>query len=299
MNYRGFHVQITQADDLLRYNRNINAPENVSGFRYEIFAADDPEGLVQLDTHDAALGYDISDLQKETGERVIRDYIDRNYWTIQSRKQESAKEHITQLLGRAIGWIGESQEGAELYDTLKEEIHMTDDEIRACGFGSLVPYFDRAEYAKTIADYLVEVGTENTTTGNWNVPVGALSIRYKMDLKNDPEMIDLIRDSLWEHHAEELSELEVGDEFDMMFYTNYCPYADDPEDDPEEEFRRAERQTNEMILAEDCAEVAVYAANAPEGCTAKERFENALSMLGADVIDTDVYHHEHEPVMGM
>ena len=68
---------------------------------------------------------------------------------------------------------------------------------------------------------------------------------------------------------------------------------------PEERFRRVERQTNEMILAEDCAEVAVYAANAPEGCTAKERFENALSMLGADVIDTDVYHHEHEPVMGM
>lgn len=68
---------------------------------------------------------------------------------------------------------------------------------------------------------------------------------------------------------------------------------------PEEKYRRAEQQTNEIILAEDCAEVTVYAANAPAGCSPAEKLENMLGMVGADVIDPDLFQHEHEPVMGM
>ena len=48
-----------------------------------------------------------------------------------------------------------------------------------------------------------------------------------------------------------------------------------------------------MITAEDIVEQAVYAANAPD-CCAEDHAENMLSMLGANIVDEDVYHDEDE-----
>ncbi|MFQ9739165.1 MAG: hypothetical protein ACLR06_16660 [Christensenellaceae bacterium] len=48
-----------------------------------------------------------------------------------------------------------------------------------------------------------------------------------------------------------------------------------------------------MITAEDIVEQAVYAANAPE-CCADKHAEYILSMLGANIVDEDMYHDEDE-----
>ena len=48
-------------------------------------------------------------------------------------------------------------------------------------------------------------------------------------------MLDLIRDALLEH-GDIISDLETSEDFDMMFYTMYCPYVEDDgiaEDDGE------------------------------------------------------------------
>lgn len=62
---------------------------------------------------------------------------------------------------------------------------------------------------------------------------------------------------------------------------------------PSEE-EQAEEETNEIIAAEDLVEQAVYAANAPNCCTESEQAENMLAMLGANIVDEDVYHDEDE-----
>ena len=49
-------------------------------------------------------------------------------------------------------------------------------------------------------------------------------------------------------------------------------------------------ETVDMITAEDLVEQAVYAANAPDCCSGEQQAENMLDMLGANVLDGDIYH---------
>ena len=55
-----------------------------------------------------------------------------------------------------------------------------------------------------------------------------------------------------------------------------------------------EQETNEMLLAEDAVQTTVYLANAPDCCSGTEQLDNVLGMLGADVMDDEVYHSEDE-----
>lgn len=69
---------------------------------------------------------------------------------------------------------------------------------------------------------------------------------------------------------------------------------------PTEEKEQAERVTNEMILAEDAVETTAYLAGAPDCCSDGEKLENMLGMLGANVMDEDIYHSEDQhPTLGM
>ncbi len=61
----------------------------------------------------------------------------------------------------------------------------------------------------------------------------------------------------------------------------------------EQEHRKEVDEATDMITAEDIVEQAVYVANAPE-CCADEHAENMLSMLGANIVDEEVYHDEDE-----
>ncbi|MFA6730003.1 MAG: hypothetical protein WC152_01050 [Candidatus Izemoplasmatales bacterium] len=55
-------------------------------------------------------------------------------------------DRMEQILDKALDWIGNQENGGELYNTLVEQFHMSDDEIAAAGFDSLSEYFyDPAE----------------------------------------------------------------------------------------------------------------------------------------------------------
>lgn len=63
-------------------------------------------------------------------------------------KTEKPKEDIDRwknLLSKAVCYIGESEAREELYDTLHNEIGMTDEEIEQIGFSSLSEYFGQEE----------------------------------------------------------------------------------------------------------------------------------------------------------
>ena len=67
------------------------------------------------------------------------------------------------------------------------------------------------------------------------MPFSEINKRYGVNLPTDKEMLDLIRDALLEH-GDIISDLESSEDFDMMFYTMYCPYVEDDgiaEDDGE------------------------------------------------------------------
>ena len=50
-------------------------------------------------------------------------------------------------------------------------------------------------------------------------------------------------------------------------------------------------ETNNLITAEDLVEQAFYKTHAPDCCADKDA-ENMLGMLGANIVDTDIYHDE-------
>lgn len=54
------------------------------------------------------------------------------------------------------------------------------------------------------------------------------------------------------------------------------------------------QKVTDMLTAEDIAEQAEYAANAPKCCSEKERALNMLGMLGSNIADEDIYHDEDE-----
>ena len=55
-----------------------------------------------------------------------------------------------------------------------------------------------------------------------------------------------------------------------------------------------EQKATDILTAEDFAEQAEYAANAPKCCSEKERALNMLGMLGSNIADEDIYHDESE-----
>lgn len=62
----------------------------------------------------------------------------------------------------------------------------------------------------------------------------------------------------------------------------------------EKEHEQDVKETTDLITAEDLVEQAVYAANAPDCCSKEEQAENMLEMLGANIVDEDIYHDEEE-----
>ena len=64
----------------------------------------------------------------------------------------------------------------------------------------------------------------------------------------------------------------------------------------QEEHEEKVAQTADMITAEDLVEQAVYAANAPECCGEGQQAENMLNMLGANIVDSSIYHTPEEHV---
>ena len=63
---------------------------------------------------------------------------------------------------------------------------------------------------------------------------------------------------------------------------------------PQEEHEEKVAETVDMITAEDLVEQAVYAANAPDCCSQGQQTENMLDMLGANVMNSDIYHSPEE-----
>ena len=61
----------------------------------------------------------------------------------------------------------------------------------------------------------------------------------------------------------------------------------------EEEHGQEVDEVTDMITTEDVIEQAIYMANAPD-CCADEHAENMLGMLGANIIEPEIYHDEDE-----
>ena len=63
---------------------------------------------------------------------------------------------------------------------------------------------------------------------------------------------------------------------------------------PTEDRKGQKNETNKILLEEDAVQTTAYLVNAPDCCSGAEQLDHVLGMLGADVMDEDVYHTEEQ-----
>lgn len=226
MRYRGFEITSTIDRGIIRHNYETGKEEICSGYYCQIYPAGDDIYANQLDDFCLAEKYDISDLTERSLNDAIIGYVDGWYEDLVAEKNDVKSNRIYDLLGRTLAWMNETEPEEAFYVTLSEVIGMTDDEIREMGFTSLARYFDRDSYAQTIAEYIIDEGTADTMSGNIHIPFSEINEHFGISLPSDTDMLEKIRDHLL-NYSEIVSDLEVEEDFDLMFFTSYCPNYND------------------------------------------------------------------------
>ena len=249
MEYRGFHIDHSVPTVVDRWNPATRKVEPCVGYQCDVYDVRDRDRNDCLETFPLAVGHELKDISTGNVERAIRNHIDEHAMYLDLMRNEVSVERRNFLIGILACRLGVNLEDGELYDLLSENIGMTDDEIRLCGLQRLAPFFDRETYAYTIAKYMIQRGTESTTTGNWHFGFDDLSERFGIDLKNDSQMVELIEQALWDQ-GEILSQIDIfDDDFDLMFYLNYCPFSDRDELEEQDEEQDAQRIGKETEMA--------------------------------------------------
>lgn len=224
MRYRGFII----ASRFDRWNaeRTNELSEKYSGFYCQLYNGNDRLHENMLDKFELVIGRDIEDMSKESLHCGIIQYVDEQYDRLEEAVSDAISNRNADLLGRFICHLGECERGEDLYLTLSQEIGITDDEIRKAGFISLAPYFDKESYAQTIAEYLIDYGTAKTYSGNYHFDYTEINERFGVSLPVDDELLDMIVNHL---DTDIVSNVIIGGDIDLMFYTKYCPNVEDEE----------------------------------------------------------------------
>ena len=247
MEYRGFRIDHSVPTVVPHWNPATRKVDVCVGYDCEVYDVRDTDRNDCLETFTIAVGHEMDDISTANVERAIRNYIDERAMYLDLTRNEVRVERRNHLIGILACKLGVNLEDGELYDLLSANIGMTDDEIRQCGLQRLAPFFDREAYAYTIAKFMVQRGTENTTTGNWHFGFDDINERFGLHLQTDAQMVDMIEQALWDQ-GEILSQIDIfDDDFDLMFYLNYCPFSD--RDDIEEEEQDAQRIGKETEMA--------------------------------------------------
>lgn len=225
MRYRGFEITACDDSGVERYNSAENRDEICEGYFCEVYPAGDEQYADQLDAFCLAEGYEIPDTSDESLNAGIRKYVDDNYYALWESKNEVKQKRSEELVGRLVCWLGENESGAELYDTLSKNIGMTDEEICAIGFRTLAPFFDREQYAQTIADWLIEDGTQSTFSGSWLVYYGNIEKRFGVNLQTDEELRNMVSRHLYDSSDIVADFCMDTDKVHLDFFFAYCPCA--------------------------------------------------------------------------
>lgn len=223
MRYRGFVITSCPDGGIRRQDPDTGSEEICKGFYCQVYPADDDQYAHRLSGFCLAEGYEIPDLKEGSLCQGIVEYVDSTYKALKAGKERAIGKRQRDLLGRAVCWISGHGSGRETYGVLSEMIGMTDDGIRELGVLSLVPYFNREAYAQTIAEYLIETGMENTTSGNWNFAFEEINERYAVNLPDDQVLLEDISRHLSDCSGA-VADLCVTDEgVDLDFYYGLCP----------------------------------------------------------------------------
>ena len=80
---------------------------------------------------------------------------------------------------------------------------------------------------KSISDYMIAEGSEQTTSGNWIFTYDEINEQFGTDLPNDAELINQVAEYICAEKSDVVSDLDLSQGFDLDFYTDHCPNIDE------------------------------------------------------------------------
>lgn len=81
---------------------------------------------------------------------------------------------------------------------------------------------------KEIVNYMVTVGCNSTTTGNYIFEFE--EIEEKFNIKLNKDLIEKITSYAYKYNEDKIIEIETENCFDFIFYLNSCPNYEDIEE---------------------------------------------------------------------
>ena len=178
-----------------------------------------------------------------------------------------------------------------------ERVDAQGDAVRCKGYYCQV-YSDPA-YKNQVDDFCLAVGYEIPDDSEESLKKGVFEyLGVKQTVLTEKRKIELIEkflDWMSEHHENDedlyyvLSERIGFSQEELHEFSIECL-----DEYYEREQEREEQETIDTITGEDVMEATAYMANAPDCCSAEEKAENVLGMLGANIIDESIYHTEDE-----
>lgn len=89
----------------------------------------------------------------------------------------------------------------------------------------------RSKKANRIANYMVDIGIRNTTTGNYIFAYPEINEMFRVNLPKDRNLLLEILDILYDRYDTVIAELDWDQiqsaGFDFIFYLDYCPNLED------------------------------------------------------------------------
>lgn len=227
MRYRGFLITTCEDSGIERSCANQKGTEICEGYFCQIYSGQDNSYGTALDHFCLAIGHEILDGSQEALEQGVIDYVDNAYENLKETQAELLCQQRSQHWKALTQWLDQNGNHGQLYAALSEQLHMEDDEIFALGFPSLVPYFQKEDYAHTIVDALIETGTEKTTTGHWEVPFTDINRQYAVNLPEDKELLEAISRQLYDG-SDCIADFELTSTgIRLDFYYKLCPHYEE------------------------------------------------------------------------
>lgn len=219
MRYRGFNIASCPDCGIIRDDDKTGKSKICNGYFCQITIDD----MTDIDSFTVACGYEMPDLSGESLDNAIRKYVDDNIYALREVVKEEETNRLKILLSRALPLL-ESSEYESLYEILSEKVYMSDIEIwNFCHCDDV----DKSAIATAIAEYLIDIGTETTTTGNWHIGFEEINKRFQIELPEDQEMLNAIENAL---DRTVVAEVDTTSDFNLNFYSEYCPnYKGEPE----------------------------------------------------------------------
>ena len=85
-----------------------------------------------------------------------------------------------------------------------------------------------------VVDFIVSDGTSQTTDGYWRTSFGKLSEQSGWDIDEDVFLQEILASMLLERP--EVADLEIEDDFEVMYHPEFCPRCMDQADNASDEF---------------------------------------------------------------